>query len=328
MRRLSFCLGATALAALVCVAAAAASGGPLFTVDGGTGVATHDGAQRYVTIAEGARGTLFEMIDATDGAVSNWFGLKGSWGIPSIGSVAPVGQGLSWDGHTLVLAANAGPYASPSRFLVMNLPRMTIRGRVTLPGSFSYDALSPDGSRLYLIQYVAGAGDLQDYVVRAYDMDRQRLLPGKIVDRKDDEKTMAGSPLTRVTSADGRWVYTLYRKPSGEPFVHALDTVAATAHCIDLPPVSSRVGFPNATLSLRNHGRTLAVGRSGRPWRDIAVGTWRVSDARRAGSSFPWAWVGVGIGGGLALSLAGFLLLRRRRGEGLDEHARQELGLA
>ena len=58
MRRLSLCLGVAALATLVCVAAAGAAGGPLFTVYGGTGVATHDGAFHWVTIAEGARATL------------------------------------------------------------------------------------------------------------------------------------------------------------------------------------------------------------------------------------------------------------------------------
>ena len=46
---------------------------------------------------------------------------------------------------------------------------------------------------------------------------------------------MEGSPMTRATSADGRWVYTLYSRPGGYPFVHALDTVNGVAHCIGLP---------------------------------------------------------------------------------------------
>src|SRR6266516_1453008 len=274
MRRLSLCFRVATLAALVWAAAAGAAGGPLFTVYGGTGVATHDGAFHWVTIADGARATLLERIGVADAAVSPWIRLKGSWGIPSIGPLG--GQGLSRDGRTLVLAANAGPYASRSKFLVLSLPRMKIRQQVALKGSFSYDALSPDGSRLYLIQYVAGAGDFQDYVVRGYDLLRQKLLPGKIVDRKEKEESMAGSPVTRVTSADGRWVYTLYAKPSGGTFVHALDTVNATAHCIDLPSPPNHAALRNPTLSLRNH--TLAVNwRGGRPWLDVTLGTWRVS---------------------------------------------------
>jgi hypothetical protein len=134
---------------------------------------------------------------------------------------------------------------------------------------------------------------------------------------------MTGYAVTRATSADGRWVYTLYQKPEGEPFVHALDTVAATAHCIDLP--ASR-GIYNVVLSLRNGGRTLAMQtRSGRPWLNAALGTWEIS---YPSSGFPWAWLGAGVGGGLALLAAGALLLRRRRSQEVEQHTREELGLA
>ena len=63
----------------------------------------------------------------------------------------------------------------------------------------------------------------------------------------------------------------------------------------------------------------------GAPGADIAVGTWRVS---YPGSGFPWAWIAGGLGGGLALLSAGALLLWRRRREELQEHPREELGLA
>ena len=133
---------------------------------------------------------------------------------------------------------------------------------------------------------------------------------------------MAGSPVTRTTSADGRWVYTLYQKPSGEQFIHALDTVGAAAYCIDLPRNRGLLGV----LSLRNHDRTLAVYRqSGRSRLDVALGSWRISYPQ---GGFAWAWLGTGMGGGLALLAAGALLLRRRRGQELQEHPGQELGLA
>jgi hypothetical protein len=195
-----------------------------------------------------------------------------------------------------------------------------------LRGSFSLDALSPDGSRLYLIQYEYGSqGDLTDYVVRDYDLHTGRLVPGKIADRSEHEQAMAGTPLTRTTSADGRWVYTLYQKPSGGAFVHALDTVGASAHCIDLP--QNRALYDIA-LALRNHDRTLTLNRrSGRPWLRVDVGSWRVY---RPHAPFPWTWVGAGIGAALAIVAAAgaVLLLRRRRGEEVEERARHELGLA
>jgi hypothetical protein len=118
-------------------------------------------------------------------------------------------------------------------------------------------------------------------------------------------------------------VYTLYEKTSGEPFVHALDTVTATAHCIDLP---ENDGLYNVVLSLRDRGRTLAVHwRSGRPWLNVDLGTWRIS---YPASGPAWAWIGAGSGGGLALLAAGALLLRRRRAQEVEQHSGQELGLA
>ena len=327
MRRLLLCL-ATAAGALV-LAPAALADGPLYVTQGGAGVASHDGAFHYVAVPNGPAGTLLEKIEVSHGQVYWWMRLPGSWGVPTIGNAAATGQGLSRDGRTMVLASTAGPYASPSKFLVVDPRTMKVLRTIVLRGSFSFDALSPDASRMYLIEYTHGfSNDPNHYIVRGYDMRTNRLMPGRIVDRIEKaEKTMAGYAMTRTTSADGRWVYTLYQKPSGEPFVHALDTARAAAYCIDLPSsTKTNQALYNVVLSLRDHGRTLAVHwRSGRPWLNVAVGTWDIS---YPSSGFPWTWVGAGIGGALALLAAGALFLRRRRSEELQEHARQELGLA
>jgi hypothetical protein len=325
MRGLSLCL---AVAAALVLAPAAFADGPLLVSQGGAGVASRDGAFHYVAVPNGTSGTLLEKIEVAHGQVDWWMRLPGSWGTPAIGNGALTGQGLSRDGRTLVLASPSGPFASVSRFIVVDPRRMKILRTIALRGSFSFDALSPDASRMYLIQYVFGASqDLTDYVVRGYDLRTSRLLPGKIADRSEHEETMAGYAQTRTTSADGRWVYTLYQKPSGEPFVHALDTVGAAAYCIDLPSSpSTNQALYNVVLSLSNHDRTLAVHwRSGRPWLNVATGSWRIS---YPSAGFPWIWVGVGIGGGLALLGAAALLLWRRRGKELEKHARHELGLA
>jgi hypothetical protein len=324
MRRLALCF-AFVVGALVTAHAAVAAGpsGASSVTQGGSGVASHvRPGLHYVTVSDGVNGTLLETLDVTQGGIFGWVRLHGSWGTPAIGNGYTSGQGLSHDGRTLVLESLGGPYVSPSKFLVMDARRMKALRTIVLNGRFSFDALSPNASKLYLIQYTS-SGDLNHYIVRAYDMRTNRLLPGKIADRSEDEKTMAGSAVTRTTSADGRWVYTLYQKPSGGPFIHALDTVGSAAYCVDLP---ANRGLYNIVLSLRNHGRTLAVRwRSGRPWLNVAIGSWRIS---YPGSAFPWAWVGAGVGGVAALLAAAALLLRRRRAEELQEHARQELGLA
>jgi len=325
MRGFSLCL---AVAAALVVAPAAFADGPLLVSQGGAGVANRDGAFHYVAVPNGTSGTLLEKIDVAHGQVYWWMRLPGSWGTPTIGNGALTGQGLSRNGRTLVLASLSGPFASVSKFLVVDPRRMKVLRTIALKGSFSFDALSPGGSRLYLIQYTRTASsDLSHYIVRGFDLRTNRLLPGKIADRSEHEETMAGYAQTRTTSTDGRWVYTLYQKPSGEPFVHALDTVGSTAYCIDLPSSpSTNQALYNVVLSLRDHDRTLAVHwRSGRPWVNVAVGTWAISYPR---DNFPWAWVGAGMGGGLVLLSAGALLLWRRRGEKLEEHTRHELGLA
>jgi LPXTG-motif cell wall-anchored protein len=126
---------------------------------------------------------------------------------------------------------------------------------------------------------------------------------------------MNGSPMTRTTSADGRWVYTLYMNPGGFPFIHALDTVRGVAHCVGLP-IQNQNGLYNIVLSL--HGRTLAVHwKSGRPYFVVNAATWRVSPDRGAG--LPWLWVAAGGAGAAALAGLAAVLLRRRRREEFEQ---------
>jgi hypothetical protein len=303
------CLGFVVLAALA-AAPAAAGDGPLFVVQDPTGLLAAGGGLRYVTV--GARaGTVLETIQTKDGIVRSSRSLVGQWGMPWLISGS---AGLSHDGRTLVLASM--PYGAPSRFLVFDTKNMRLRTRVSLKGTFSYDTLSPDGKRLYLIQYVlAKYGDLSHYVVRAYDLEQNRLVPGRIADRTQKSWVMDGYPLTRTTSADGRWVYTLYQNPGGFPFIHALDTVRGVAHCVGLP-IDNQNGLYNIVLSLR--GRTLAVHwKSGRPYFVVNTATWRVSPDHGAG--FPWLWVTTGAVGAVTLAGVAAFLLRRRRREDFEQ---------
>lgn len=112
------------------------------------------------------------------------------------------------------------------------------------------------------------------------------------------------------------------------PFVHALNTVAGVAHCIDLPWSKGNNGVYNLVLSLRNHDRTLAVQLAERASPDERRG--RNLGRLETGLRIP---VGVGrrgIGGAVAILAAAcaLLLLRRRRGQEVEDRARNELGLA
>src|SRR5205085_1339510 len=140
--------------------------------------------------------------------------LHGRWGVPL---VAPgVTGGLSADGGTLVLAP-ALPAVEGTRFLVLDLYGLRVRRILSLRGSFSFDAVSPDGSRVYFLQYVS-ARDFDRYAVRVYDLTVGRLLRRIVADKRAWGTTMRGAPVARTTSAGGRWAYTLYESPSGMPF--------------------------------------------------------------------------------------------------------------
>jgi len=312
------CLGFVVVSALA-AAPAAAGDGPMFVLQDGAGVLSANGALRHVAVASGSN-TLLETIQTSDGVIRSTQKILGSWGFPYLFNAS---AGLSHDGRTLVLESM--PYGSPTKFLVLDARTLQIRTWAILPGTYSFDALSPDAKRLYLIEYTqAKYGDLSHYVVRAYDLASNRLLPGRIADRTQRSWVMDGYPVTRVTSADGRWNYTLYQNPGGFPFVHALDTVRGVARCVGLP-LQNQNGLYNIVLSL--HGRTLAVHwRSGRPFVDVNTTTWRVTPDR--GSPFPWLLAAAGVAGAATLAGAAAVLLRRRRRDELEQELVQLLGHA
>jgi len=277
---------------------AQAAGGPQYAAQGGLGVASPNGT-RYVALSAPGGRTILTFV-GTDGSVWTGPSFRGMWGIPMI-TYRDAG-GLSRDGRTLVLQSVV--VGSATRFIILDTRRFHVEKRFTLAGSFSFDALSPDASRLFLVQHV-DASDLSRYVVRVYDLQANRLVPGRIADRTQQGWVMQGEATTRTTSLGGRWVYTLYTNPGGTPFIHALDTTRGVAHCIGIPWSSpDQGGLLNVVLTL--HGDRLAVHwRSGRQWLDVDTASWRVSQA--AGRGFAWGWLGLA-----AVPLLLLVIWRRR----------------
>jgi len=304
-----------ALLALVAAPAAAADGPAtgLGVTYGWDGVAARDGALRYVTVTDGQT-TFVQAIRTADGRVVRFGAAAGGFGIPFVAQDGTAG-GLSADGKTLVLGDATGGRSlrTVSHFLVYRTAQLQVPHPLVLSGDFSFDALSPGGRLLYLIQHVS-SGDLTRYVVRAYDLEHDRLLPRRIADRTQRGWVMQGYPMTRATGADGRFVYTLYQNPGGTPFVHALDTVSATAHCVGVPwrGAPDQAALWNLRLALRDGDRELALRwRSGRPYGSIDARTYRFSyPAARA----PWGpLVGGMLGAALLAALGAAALVRRRR---------------
>jgi hypothetical protein len=299
----------TAFAALLLPSAALAAG-PSYVAQGGLGVLSRDGKHRFVAVSTGA-GTAIERVAVHGGAVSSWATLDGEWGIPQPTMSPGRLEGLTRDGKQLVVGTvGAG---RPTSFAVIRTRDMRVDSRVELPGSFAYDALSPDGKTLYLTQYV-DQDNVSRYVVRAYDLKNGMLLPGRIADKAQQSWVMQGFATTRTTSGDGRWVYTLFMRPGGYPFVHALDTVRGVAHCIGLPwTAGDQAPLTTMRMTLTNGESKLALNwNDGKRWLAIDTGTWRLTHPSSGG--FPWRWLAVAsaalaAGVGVALEFA-----RRRHG--------------
>ena len=222
-------------AAAAATGAAAADGGPSpGAMIGWDGVRGPDGALRYVALPAG-KSTTVAAIRVRDGRVVRWSTISGGYGIPSV-AYDGIGAGVSADGRTLVLASfnvHIAP-GTTTRFAVLRTRSLRLRTTIVLPGLWSFDALSPDGATLFAIQYLAEAPVVR-YRVRAINVATGRPLPGAIVDRREPDEQMQGSPVTRAYGPQGGWAYTLYAKPNGTAFVHALDTRRAQAICIELP---------------------------------------------------------------------------------------------
>ncbi len=268
---------------LVLVPASARADGPPVTARdaGPEGVVAPGGSERFVALPT-RTGTVLVRTQTRGGRVRHAAVLDGQWGVPVVANDGTSG-GLSADGGTLVLMSAARAYPRRhSSFAVLDTKRLAAKRTIGLDGEWGFDALSPDGSTLYLIQQLSRR-DRTRYAVRAYDMRAGRLLPDPVVDPSEPDEPMRGLPITRTTGPGGRWEYTLY--VGGEhPFVHALDTVRRESICIDLP---HRVAHSKRLLDLKLavRGRRIALLRGER----VVASAPRQPHQASAGGGPPWA---------------------------------------
>lgn len=183
------------------------------------GALSPDGVHLYTVQAT----TLLD-IDPHSGAVARTLALPGSFHLPQMTHAGLLG-GLSQNGSWLVLES------SPTHTLVISTTDWKVSRRVDLTGDFRYDAVSNDGQRLYLIQYLNG----RDYNVRLFDLVGGMLDANIVVDKADGNQAMTGLRLGGVYQPDGSWLYSMYVRENGAPFIHALSLDGPFAFCLDLP---------------------------------------------------------------------------------------------
>jgi DNA-binding beta-propeller fold protein YncE len=291
-------------------AVASADGLPVPVENAGpSGVVSPDGHTRYVTVSTRG-GTLVERIDTRGGRVLEWRFLRGDFTIPVV-ALDGTAQGLSHDGRTLVLIRpRQGFPRSLTTLAVIDTRTLRVRRGIGLRGDFSFDALSPDGRRIFLVNYIDGRNPNR-YRVRTLDTATGALDPKPVVDPDESPEEMRGLPLTRTSSADGRWHYTLYDGGGKHPFVHALDVQAKRAKCIDLPAFPREVDPTSMRLSLLAGGRTLRVASltSGDTSATVDTRSFEVTAGAGPTPAAPGGEAGSGASAAPWIAGAGFVLL-------------------
>jgi hypothetical protein len=223
--------------------------GPLAAVDINTGrrafalppgIASADG-RLYAAAAQRAhRFTTVRTYDARTGRPLRTHTYRGGgW---SVAGVSANGRYVAlldsfWKGRTVRIAIVRRALGSPVR-------------TVTLRGTYDVDAVSNDGGKLFLIQYLRSG-----YLVRFYDVAR-RALASRVLTEKG--VPMQGLAWDAVASPDGHYLFTLYLRGDGAAEVHTLDLRRGTAICIDLPR-GDPASIKQYALALSPNRRTLVA---------------------------------------------------------------------
>jgi hypothetical protein len=171
--------------------------------------------------------------DPLTGAVRARLDLQHSYTLPNATATGLPG-GLSQNGRWLVIQRfdlpDGADFPTASHFVFVNTSTMRMERRVDLQGFFDFDAISNDGNRLYLIQFLNG----KEYFVRLYDASAGKLDPYAVVDKSEGGEAMAGLRLSGVASSNGGWLFSMYVRDHANPFVHALSLDGPLAFCLDL----------------------------------------------------------------------------------------------
>lgn len=195
------------------------------------GVPAPDWSRLY-TVAHQSGRTALSAVDPRSGATREQVTVDGLFNLPTANSRGMRG-GLSPDGHWLLL--EGGTSSGRTSFVRVNTAFTEPPQRIIVDGSFTFDAISNDGNRLYLIESLA-ATQPGLYRVRLYDLGRASFDPRIVIDKRESEAgAMTGTRLSGLFAPNGRWLYSLYVNEHEGAFIHALNLDGNLAWCIDLP---------------------------------------------------------------------------------------------
>ena len=185
----SLVLGAVVCAALIPTAPARAAGPPLPSSSSGKAGAVAPGGSERLSAHRAGQDTVVVATRRHSRLVLRSRHLPGRWSVPPA-TLDGTTTGLSADGRTLVLVRPTNHFPPTSTSLaVLDAQALAVRRRITLPGFFTVDAVSPDGGSAFLVQY---GDDILDYRVRALDTRTGRFAAGDVVDPREPRSRWAG----------------------------------------------------------------------------------------------------------------------------------------
>jgi hypothetical protein len=134
-----------------------------------------------------------------------------------------------------------------THFLLVDTSYANPSKQIDLAGQFEFDAVSNDGQRVYMIQYLSS----DSYHVRMFNVATGHLDPTIVFDKTDGNTAMAGLKVSGVASRDGHWLYSLYIRKNlalSADGSHLYATNGAMGLIADL---DSSNGAPNLTRTVR-----------------------------------------------------------------------------
>jgi hypothetical protein len=134
---------------------------------------------------------------------------------------------------------------------------------LTLEGNYEPEAVSVDGSTLFVIRYLPALRPNR-YQVRQVDVATGEVGAVYTPDA-ELQQAMGGTARVQAASADGTRLYTLYTLDDGHSehaFIHTLALDELWAHCIDLPAGFTTDAATATGLALSPDGARLYVANS------------------------------------------------------------------
>ena len=209
------------------------------------GVLSRDRSVLYTTetLAGGTK-TQIRVLDIVSGremrslTIDGYFHTLFDYNAP----VSPAG-----DGHWLVLTGD--PIKLDDKYVTRYAVVDTMTGAASsleLRGAWPYEfvAVSPDGKRVYFTDLSASS---QPVGIRAFDLTTRALASDPVIGSGWNKWQAGGWRSGIVTSADGRWSYSVNSGTEEPTFIMALDAVNDRAQRIELP-ADQAAGFEKAML--------------------------------------------------------------------------------